>query len=113
MAAHLRIEDPKEITQEIDLRRDDASFAYRTEEPRTNEIHIPAKISAVKRFNPKLFTKRELRLMEQLAFIYKEATAKQMSEVSHLKGKPWHLTRTKHGLKAPILNVAWSKSRKN
>ena len=44
-----------------------------------------------KKFDEAVFTPRELRVMSELAEIYQEATATQMSEVSHLAGQPWHL----------------------
>lgn len=106
MAVQLRIEDPSEIERESDAIAD-YSLSVNTwgnDEPMkgTQKVRVPAKIKALKPFNPKFFSKRELRLMEQIAFIYKELTAKQISEVSHLKGKPWHVTKSKFGLKAPI-----------
>jgi len=105
MATHLKIEDPSEIQVEED--RPFVSDALNTVggEPTARAIRnvrVPAKIKALKPFKSKLFTKRELRLMESIAFIYKELTAAQISEVSHLKGKPWQVTKTKHGLRAPI-----------
>lgn len=62
----------------------------------------PAKIEFKEPFNERFFTKRELRLMSELAFIFSEATAEQISEVSHLKDKPWHTTKQKHGLNQRI-----------
>ena len=44
-----------------------------------------------------VFTKREKRILEQLAFIYNDATAEQISEVSHLKGTPWQRTKSEKG----------------
>ncbi len=40
--------------------------------------------------------------MEQLAEIYREATADQMVEVTHLKGKPWDVTKKTKGVEATI-----------
>lgn len=105
MNAHLRIEDHKEIERDIEVKGiDDSLNTFGSEAPRTitRKARVPANIWTLKQFNSKFFSKRELRLLEQIAFIYKELTAEQISEVSHLKGKPWHVTKTKHGLKAPI-----------
>lgn len=85
LTSHLR------ITGSTEVERGDGTTA-----------RVPAKIDALRRFNPKLFTKRELRIMEQLAFLFKEAKAKDMSEVSHLKGQPWHTTVKTRGLRSPI-----------
>lgn len=41
-------------------------------------------------FDENCFTPRELKAMQRLAEVYLEATADQMSEVSHLPGQPWH-----------------------
>lgn len=110
LSCQLSIEGPSTVEHESE--DGDTRIGYATDalnrwggDERPKDVHrqrIPAKIKALKAFNPKFFTKRELRLMEQIAFIYKELTANQISEVSHLKGKPWYLTKTKHGLKAPI-----------
>jgi len=105
MSAHLRIENPAEVVREIEAKDVDDSlntFGMAEERKKTYKVRVPAKIWPLKQFNPKIFTKRELRLLEEIAYIYKELTADQISEVSHLKGKPWHITKNKHGLKAPI-----------
>ncbi len=41
-------------------------------------------------FDEHCFTSRELATMRRLAEIFREATAAQMSEVSHLPRQPWH-----------------------
>ena len=41
-------------------------------------------------FDGGCFTPRELKAMQRLAEVYLEATAAQMTEVSHLPGQPWH-----------------------
>src|SRR4030042_6192213 len=47
-------------------------------------------------FDPNFFSKRELRLMEQIAYIFKDAKAEDMIEVTHLPNMPWDKTiRTK------------------
>jgi len=75
----------------IFVRRDDLDKDYK-------ELEFKAKV------NPDLreFTPREQKILDNLAFIYQEATAKQMSEVSHLKNQPWDLTCRTKGLMAPI-----------
>ena len=45
-----------------------------------------------KKFNKKIFTKRELRIMEELVFLFKNTNATEMSEITHLKGTPWEKT---------------------
>lgn len=41
-------------------------------------------------FNPKLFSKRELRIMESLAKKHATHVADQMVEATHLENLPWH-----------------------
>lgn len=48
------------------------------------------KVAAKKKFDSKHFTKRELKLLEELATRYKDATADQMIEETHLENRPWH-----------------------
>lgn len=43
------------------------------------------------------FTKREMRIIEETSFIFKEATAKDMVECTHLPNKPWCTTLEKKG----------------
>jgi uncharacterized phage-associated protein len=42
-----------------------------------------------KKFNPGNFTRRELEIMEKLAFIFKEADASDMTGISHARDMPW------------------------
>ncbi|MCL4546159.1 MAG: Panacea domain-containing protein [Deltaproteobacteria bacterium] len=49
-------------------------------------------IKPKKKFNDKYFTKRELRILEQVAYIFKEAKAEDMTNISHLEGMPWEKT---------------------
>jgi len=44
------------------------------------------------KFDSSFFTKRELRLMQQIAFIFKNAKAEDMIEVTHLPNMPWDKT---------------------
>lgn len=42
-----------------------------------------------KQFNSKIFTKRELAIMERLADYFATTSADDMSEYSHMRGLPW------------------------
>jgi len=55
------------------------------------------RVIARKPFDPKYFTKREMRLMERLSFIFKDALAKDMVEITHLTGTPWDKTMREKG----------------
>ena len=47
-------------------------------------------IRPLKEFDPSHFSKRELRLMQNLANEFKNARAEEMIEASHLENLPWH-----------------------
>ena len=49
-----------------------------------------------------VFTPREKEILERLAFIFKEATPIQMSEISHLPNQPWDRTIKEKGAGALI-----------
>ncbi len=49
-----------------------------------------------------VFTPREKQILENLAFIFKEATPSQMSEISHLPNQPWDRTIKEKGAGALI-----------
>lgn len=59
-------------------------------------------IWAVEKPDLSVFTPRERRILENLAFVYKEARARDMMEVTHLPNEPWETTIKKSGQNAPI-----------
>jgi uncharacterized phage-associated protein len=60
------------------------------------------KIQAKKPFNEDFFTPRQLKLLEQISFIFNEAKAEDMTEATHLPNQPWHKTLTEKGEFAKI-----------
>jgi uncharacterized phage-associated protein len=64
------------------------------------EMQFLAKAGAQVDFT--IFTNREKKILEQLAFIYKDETAKTMSEISHEDNRPWEITMREKGLDAEI-----------
>ncbi len=48
------------------------------------------------------FTQSEIHLLEQVAYIYKNTTAKMASQIHHEKGKPWEMTVKKTGIGSEI-----------
>ena len=73
--------------------------------PRTDDF-APAykelEIRAIKTPDLSVFTPRETKILEDLAFIYKDARAWQISEVSHLPKQPWDITIKRDGKNQPI-----------
>ncbi|MCH7910607.1 MAG: hypothetical protein IIB38_13455 [Candidatus Hydrogenedentes bacterium] len=68
------------------LKTDDLSPSYK-------EIEV----RAIEKPNLSLFTSREIKILEDLAFIYKKARGRDISEVTHLPKQPWDITVKKYG----------------
>jgi len=49
-----------------------------------------------------VFSDREIQILEKVAFIFKDAKAKDMTEITHLKNEPWHKTLESKGEKSKI-----------
>jgi uncharacterized phage-associated protein len=60
------------------------------------------KIRPKKSFEKDWFSPRELRILEELAFIFKDADSDQMIESTHLKNEPWDKTIKEKGMFHPI-----------
>lgn len=59
--------------------------------------HKEVQIRAVEKPDLSLFTPREIKIIEDLAFVFKEARARDISEVTHLPKQPWDITIKKKG----------------
>lgn len=55
------------------------------------------RVIAKKPFDPKFFSKRELKIMGNLAFVFQDDLAKDMVEITHLAGTPWDKTIKEKG----------------
>lgn len=60
------------------------------------------KIVPKREFDDKYFTKREKRILKELAYIFKNARADDMIESTHLNNSPWFKTKNEKGLRQPI-----------
>ncbi len=56
------------------------------------------KLIPKRRPNLDVFTEREKEILEKVATIFKDAQAKDMTEVSHLKNEPWDKTKREKGM---------------
>ena len=74
--------------------------ANKKEEYGRKEITFVPKAGAQVDFS--IFTPREKKILENLAFIYQEADAKTMSDISHEAEKPWETTIKEKGLNEEI-----------
>lgn len=73
--------------------------------PRTDDFapdYKELEIRAIETPDLSVFTPRETKILENLAFIYKDARAWQISEVSHLPKQPWDITIKRDGKNRPI-----------
>lgn len=62
-----------------------------------DEDYKLCKVIAKKSFDPKYFSRREKKIMEDLSFVFKDAFAKDMVEITHLSGTPWDKTIKEKG----------------
>ncbi|MBE0414965.1 MAG: SocA family protein [Dehalococcoidia bacterium] len=59
-------------------------------------------IKAIGKPDLSVFTPREIKILGDLAFIYKDARFKDMTEVTHLPKQPWDITLKQSGENKPI-----------
>ena len=55
------------------------------------------KIRPKQKFDPKYFSGHEMKLLEEISFIFKDAKADDMVESTHLKNEPWDRTLKEKG----------------
>ena len=60
-----------------------------TEKDELTEKLLRRELKPKAAFDKKIFTKRELSIMERLAFFFEDLKAEDMSEFSHKQGLPW------------------------
>ena len=79
-------------TMADDLRRAVAVWPVETADNKTLELITPRR-----KFNERFFSPRELQILEEVAFTFKEAPAALMVESAHLPRQPWDLTCREKG----------------
>lgn len=84
---------PEDFKEKIALIQRTDDFA-----PNYKEVEV----RALEKPDLSVFTPRETKILEKLAFMYKEATASDMSEVTHLPKQPWDITKKQKGKNKPI-----------
>jgi len=84
---------PEDFKGKIGLIRRTDDFA-----PSYKEVEV----HALEKPDLSVFTPREMKILEDLAFVYKEARASDMSEVTHLPKQPWDVTKKQKGKNKPI-----------
>jgi uncharacterized phage-associated protein len=84
---------PRALYNELDAPRDDMREVIALKQSTESDPDFTDRrliILARRQFDDGCFTPRELVAMQVLADIYLDAIADQMTEVTHLKGRPWH-----------------------
>ena len=83
---------PSKMRPTIDDYTEYTEIDYRSMKPEPEpETRERFEFRPKKQFDFKYFTKREMRIMETIAEIYRYASGYDMTEVSHLKDQPWSL----------------------
>ena len=54
-------------------------------------------IKPKKQFDDEYYSEKEKRLLEEISFMFRDAKADDMVEVTHLKNEPWHRTLKEKG----------------
>lgn len=97
---------PSKVYYEINPKNntDDIQEFLFTEEEIYDEINGKKKliIKPKKEFNSKIFTKREIKILEKVSEVFREALAKDMTDSTHLRNMPWKKTINEMGVSAEI-----------
>ncbi len=81
---------PKDLYEEMQQPREDLRQSLTIRNLQVGDSgQDKTMITPKAKFNQKLFTAREIKLMEYLAEVYKDATADITVKVAHLKNDPW------------------------
>ena len=88
---------PKDLYKELDGMKPDLKSAIK-ELPKEGF----QKISPKKKFDDDYFSKRELKLLKDISFIFHDAKADDMIESTHLVNEPWDRTLKEKGMFAKI-----------
>lgn len=89
---------PKELADEISSPKDDFKKSIFIQGNASDFTVMKPK----KKFDDTFFTKRELKILDNVAYIFKDAKADDMIEASHLPNHPWDKTIQSKGERATI-----------
>jgi uncharacterized phage-associated protein len=88
---------PQDLFHELKQPNKDLQEAVTLLEKSADEDDKLCRVIAKKPFDPSFFSRREMKIMKNLSFIFKEALAKDMVEITHLTGAPWDKTIKEKG----------------
>lgn len=89
---------PKNLADEFNAPGEDFNKSISIQSSNNNFVIMRPK----QKFDDTFFTKRELNILENVAFIFREAKAEDMVEASHLPNHPWDKTINLKGEYAQI-----------
>jgi uncharacterized phage-associated protein len=89
---------PPELFEEMDSPKEDMRAAVSFEKRVVQKGEMTAVVAKAE-FDEASFSKRELKIMRNLADEYKNASADEMVEEAHLETKPWHQVWEEEGRK--------------
>jgi uncharacterized phage-associated protein len=92
---------PKSLADEINSPSDELKKSITIQGNQGTDSNFTL-IKPKRKFDDNYFSKRELRLLENVAFIFKEAKAENMVDASHLPNHPWDKTINTKGEMAKI-----------
>jgi uncharacterized phage-associated protein len=95
---------PVELYEEIESPEPDMAESFRFEERATNNGgNSMLVMTPLQEFSNEHFSKRELRLMSQLAEQYEDTLAEDIIEATHLENLPWHRVYIEEGKRQQLI----------
>ena len=88
---------PQDLFHELKQPNKDLQEAVTLLEKSADEDDKLCRVIARKPFDANFFSRREMKIMKNLSFIFKDALAKDMVEITHLTGAPWDKTIKEKG----------------
>ena len=93
---------PVALHEEVDMPEPDMAEKLQFEEKPVKHGTMLT-IKPLAKFEPSYFSKRELRIMEQLAEEFKDMLAEDMIEATRLENLPWHKVYVDEGKKQQLI----------
>jgi uncharacterized phage-associated protein len=94
---------PLDLYEEIDSPEPDLAASFHFEERATANGEHMLVMTPQKDFSTKHFSKREMRLLEDLADRYRTTPAEDMIEATHLENLPWHQVYVQQGKRQHLI----------
>jgi uncharacterized phage-associated protein len=85
---------PKDLFEELSGNMKPDMIAAIKKLPADKEFQ---QVNPIKQFNADYFSKKEMKLLENISFIFKDAKSDLMIESTHLKNEPWDKTLKEKG----------------